>query len=686
MFRRLGERLRYLRDVLRGEDAAREEFTAVLGAFLDAATHAERSVAIERLFTWQRADLWSGAADNARPRLALLSSTLDDFPDLRAQFHDAIAAFIGESDAVGLFAESGIPSDRGMFAEAADRLLRKLLPRPRDEHSMSRLVPRLFRTAAQAAFMQSTSTALFERIRALMAPPDRPAIWEPMRAQFTDAFRLLGVRVEGQGLSSKLRARGSGGAHEESPFRRLRAAADALARGWLEGDDLENAAAAWRHARDAVRAELRVVHGHLEAAGVSVDIVFGLEVIERALLRMDLMLGVMEARDERGMSARIQALLVQLVRRTFEDRSVRHLLRWNLHLLDRKIVERAGETGEHYIARDRREYRHIWVAAAGGGLLTTFTAALKLKIHSLGLPLIPEGFLAGLNYAVSFLIMHRWGLILATKQPAMTAATLAAIIRDHRGDDRSERIVHVTRQLTSSQLASAIANVTAVSLGAGVLGFLWSLLFGQFLPSVEAVHTAHLFNPVASGTVLYAAETGVVLWLASLVGGWFDNFSVYHRVPQGIAEHPLGRVIGVARMARIAISVRRNAAGWATSIALGFGLGFTPAFGKALGLPLDVRHVTLSTGQMAIATVADAQHVLPLLISGAAGIASMFVLNLSVSFSLALWNAAHAYGMSARELRGLYGMLLRQALRRPHHFIFPPRDNAPRDTAGGVGH
>ena len=43
------------------------------------------------------------------------------------------------------------------------------------------------------------------------------------------------------------------------------------------------------------------------------------------------------------------------------------ILRGNEQRLQRRIVDRAGKTGEHYIAENNEDYRHIWAAAAGGG-------------------------------------------------------------------------------------------------------------------------------------------------------------------------------------------------------------------------------------------------------------------------------------------------------------------------------
>ena len=136
----------------------------------------------------------------------------------------------------------------------------------------------------------------------------------------------------------------------------------------------------WRADRDACYERMADIWQRLEGEGVSIDVVYGLKVLDRALARMELMLQVMEAQPGPQRSAAIHTLLSQLVTATLEDRSVRHLVATNFQLLQRKIVERAGRTGEHYIAWTRKGYWHIWAAAAGGGALTVFTAANKIRL------------------------------------------------------------------------------------------------------------------------------------------------------------------------------------------------------------------------------------------------------------------------------------------------------------------
>ncbi|HQR45044.1 MAG TPA: gliding motility protein [Thermoanaerobaculia bacterium] len=655
---------------------------APLEAFLAAAAPGERADALVRLVRGIRsAEEGDGGSRALRP----LVEALEAEGERREAFARAFATFLAETDGTNLFGDTGIPSDRGFLAEFGDRLSARLVPAPRDARDLSRIFRRLFRTEGEVRRFQERPLDVFHRITGLFADTPPAAAWDPVRRAFADGFRLLASRVQAQGLSRKLRARATPGSVADSPFSRIARSSDAFLAAWLSGEDPAAAAKAFRRDSGDCRKEMKVIREHLERAGVSVDIVFGLEVIDRCLTRMALMADVVEAPAGVARSRALQRLLARLALFAQQDRSLGHLVRWNLHLLDRKIVDRSGETGEHYIAADRSEYRHIWVAAAGGGALTVLTAAVKMAIHGWHLAPFPESFLYGLNYAASFLALQAFGFVLATKQPAMTAAALAGIIRETGGEDREERIAGVFARLTSSQLAAAVSNVLAVGIGSAVFELLWRRLSGaSYLGEETARETFETLSPLDSGTVFFAALTGVLLWLGSLAGGWFENWATYHRIPDGLAEHRLGGVVGRARMERLAASFRHNASGWATNVALGFLLGFAPAVGRFFGIPFDVRHVTLSTGTLALAAASLGEQWFfgGWFLRAIAGIGVMFVLNLSVAFSLSLFNAAQAYEMPLGELGGVLRHVGRRALKSPLDFVRPPRpDPAPPGEA-----
>ena len=112
--------------------------------------------------------------------------------------------------------------------------------------------------------------------------------------------------------------------------------------------------------------------------------------------------------------------------------------------------------------------------------------------------------------------------------------------------------------------------------------------------------------------------------------------------------------------------------GWATNISLGFLLGLAPVMGQFLGLPIDVRHVTLSSGMLAFAGAGlRGWFTTGWFFWAVAGVATMFVLNLSVSFFLSLYTAARAYSLPRKELAVLGARLLRRFLQHPLDFVLP---------------
>ncbi len=643
-------------------------------AFLVAADTAARAEAFASLIHALRPGAdgnWKGSA------LGELLAEVEPPGESRDRFGTALAALLAETDATNLVACAGIPGHRGFFSEFGDRLANRILPSPADERDLRELVHRLYGSDATVRGFGGLPLDLFHRVAGAfeLAPP--PGSWDGLRAAFADGFRLLLSRVETEGLSPKVRARASAGPVSASPFHRIRAAGEALLEAWLGGGDPADSATRFRKVSGECRKEARLIEQHLEGAGVSIDIVFSLEVIDRCLTRTALMTEIIETPAGPRRSRAVHRLLFRLFRSANEDRSLRHLIGWNLQLLGRKIVDRSSETGEHYIARNLREYRHIWLAAAGGGVLTVGTAVVKTVIHGWHLPPLPEGLLYGLNYAVSFLGLQHLGLILATKQPAMTAARLAGIIRESEGEDREDRIAATAAQLTSSQLAAAMGNVLVVAAGAWLFSWLFLAVAGRpFLAEEDALETLRVMSPINSWTVWYAALTGFVLWLASVAGGWFDNWCVYHRLPDGIAQLSAGTGRGRAVLGRLGEALSRHASGWGTNISLGFMLGMMPEIGRFTGLPADVRHVTLNTGIVSLAAASGAEtgaNNLTWLIRAVAGIGVMFVLNLSVSFACSLFSAARAYELPADDMWGILKRIGRRLVRSPLEFVRWPR-------------
>jgi site-specific recombinase len=610
-------------------------------------------------------------------------SILEASPEVRERYQAGIAAILAETNGIALFAQSGLPTDRGLFTEIIDRFFARILPAPREDDDLAKLFLRLFPSEREVDRFFSIPSELLDRIAKLTPPPDDSDSWHPVFESLIGAFCLLAARVQGLGLSENLRVRSEQLPVQHLPFYRLPRAADSLVFAVRTRDGVPEAVKLWHSTLADCHKELRTIVAHLDSRGVNLDVVYALDVIHRSLIRMEAIAAVLTAPTGSQREAFGKSLLREVVRGRIADRSVRGVASNSFRLLARKIVEWAGKTGEHYITTNRAEYFQMWRSAMGGGLLTVGTAAIKLIAMHLGLPLFVEGFLVGTDYAVSFILMQNHHLTLATKQPSMTGAALARIIHNCRGAARNEELFIYVSRIFRSQLAAALGNISAVCAGSIVLMLFWHHFIGHsFLPDDLSWHAVESLNPFTTLTVFYAILTGVILWLSSIAGGWIENWAIYHRLPEAIAEHRLGEKLEPETLARLSNSFARNIAGWGGSIALGYMLGMTPVLGKFFGLPLDVRHVTLSTGMFALGAASLGLAVIGkgALIMAALGIASMFVLNLTTSFYLALRLALRAQDVTGRDHLHLIRNLWSHSLHSPRDFFLPPPEDATPPT------
>jgi site-specific recombinase len=666
-------------DIENRPDVSRTNLVGILSDFCAQSNLNARVHYFVKLVEWTRSGNKSSSISERIRRLSELLSLLEDDAALRAQFQKAFHAMLGETQAVSLFAEAGLHPRESLWTEAIRRLVERVFPSARDDSDLSKLVYTLHANNRYIRGFLEWPGELFRRTVRVLTPADDLLAWNTQRVDLKQSLCLLGSHVAGVGLSPDFRERCRPHLVEGSPFYRVQRFAGELVRA-NSPEEVHSLLENLRTEMIRCGTELEYIHEGMEAKGVSTALEFDVSMIRRALRRMDSIANVLfdgNAEDFR----QVKRLLDDVMRARFEDLSISAVVRENAALLARKIVERTGKTGEHYIADTRTEYWHMWKAALGGGLLTVATAAIKIKITLSHLPPFFEGLLVGTDYAASFLVLQAFGLVLATKQPSMTAATYAKIVRMTQGTERWEKLTVLISRITRTQLAAALGNLLTVALGAILFAGIWFRLFAEpYLGPSSSRYVYESLNPLASGTGLYAALTGVVLWISALAGGWVENFATYNRVGEAIADHPLGRRFGVDRMKRLANNFERNISGWSTSVVLGYLLGFIPLFGRFFGIPLDVRHVTLSTGTLALAAASLGRDWLyrGWFIHTLFGIAVIFVLNLGVSFGIASWVALRAHEVPYSDQLQLLGYVVKSFLRSPWRFLYPSQRSSAR--------
>ena len=103
-------------------------------------------------------------------------------------------------------------------------------------------------------------------------------------------------------------------------------------------------------------------------------------------------------------------------------------------------------------------------------------------------------------------------------------------------------------------------------------------------------------------------------------------------------------------------------------------LGIIPEVAQFVGLPLDIRAITLvnrffdrRSGDARPRRFGDARS----FSLAAMGIAAIGFMNLTVSFSLAMFVATRACAIQAPERHAIYGAVARRVARQPWSFFFP---------------
>ncbi len=603
-----------------------------------------------------------GAAEARCARLRFLLSVLEREVTFGEPLRARLTEVVSHASVVPLLCSSGLPLESGFLGELRTRLAATLLPDPPAPADLSRPLSRLFRKEGDVQWLRELPEDLVSRLQAALF---EEAACAALIVQRRRAMAIVSTRVAALGLAEDVTSRA--GDDPQAPFLGLCA-------GYAESAPDTAEGARWV---EACRAKCRRVLEHLDEYGVSTDLVFRLESIGHGL-------GRLEALERVPAASLLATVLVDAHR----QRSIRDLIRSNSRQLARKIAERSGDTGDHYITRTRKEWLAMLASAGGGGVLTAGTTWLKYTVGWMALPLFFEGAFNTANYALSFLVMHALGFTLATKQPSMTAAAIAAALRRDRGAGpaRHEAVVEMVARVSRSQLAAVLGNLGLVIPTCIAADLLLTHLRGQsFFDAYAGSYVVQSLHPLQSGTLPFAVLTGVLLWLSSMVAGWLDNWVAYRRMPEAMGESGrLQGLFGVRGAHWLGRMVGRWAAPFGSCVSLGTFLALMPMLSRIFGAPLDVRHVTLSTGGLTFAFrgMGLEQFVAEGGLAALVGIAVIGLCNFGVSFACALVVAVRAREVPWREDLRLVWALVRALLTRPGQFLFPPAAPAQAPESG----
>lgn len=668
--------------------------TALLEALDPDASLAQRHLWLIGTLDWLR-----GPQPDVRAtfqRLEQLLDAADALPGWVPRWRRWWLRFRQEVDLAPLLADFGFASKSVFMTELGHRLRRKLLPASPVTTDITELFGLLFADTLDARWLHAMPPRLLERLAHLLEDPDGPAgVHGPHWPRVTDgeqtlldALAFCVGQVSAAGFTPELRVRMSREARESRTFHdlpvALEAYREAVVRTGVNSTETHAREATLRRLLDECRHAAYTVYAHLEEHGISVGVVFRLRQLRERVLRAKALLDCLQSTQRPRATVRLLAQLVQVGR---NSRSIRALIASSTQLTAARVAERSAETGEHYITRNWAEYRDMLWRAGGGGAVLGFTTWFKFLIGGLALSAFWGGLAAGLNYAVAFVFIQMLHLTVATKQPAVTAPAMVAKLKDLRSREAVLRFVDEVAHLFRSQVAAIAGNLALVIPVVLLIHFALAFIVGQPMIDADKAHHVLEAHHVLGPTVLFAAFTGLLLFASSIIAGWVENWFVLHKLDSAIEHNPrVTRRLGVERAGRWSRFLRTHISGLAANISLGLMLGLVPAIAGFFGLGLEVRHVTLVTGQMAAAAASLGPQVFTEGAFWSAVLATLLVgpINLAVSFYLAFRLALKAQGVSDVNRQRIQAAIQHRLRRAPMSFFWPLSDKEEAEAHAGA--
>jgi len=606
-----------------------------------------------------------GGEDEEAPvrRFRAVLDVLEHDAARAAALRSHIQTLLNTRQLVGFFADSGVLPVTGFFTELGRIVTDRLLPDLPDAQDLRGVMREVFHEPGDWRWLKRLPPELPARLWRALARGDGEGAMPLQHAldQMLEALLVLGYRIGGLDVAAEFGSLGTEFAGYAASFRGLAGSTQRFVdsqRSHAPHDSKELQVMAAQCSEVLQRA-----HRMALRRGTSLRMTYTLRRTEQSLHRLldlaQLVDVAGEAAQGRPVRVRLQTVqhLAALVHEALiadsQRRSVSTHLDRGLAMLALRVTDNAAKTGEHYIAESRSAYFGMWRSAMGAGLIIGVMAPVKSFAGQLPGSLAFHALMNCLIYGGGFVLIYMLHFTVATKQPAMTAQTIAGYLGQAEKGRLADldRVVDLVAGVVRTQVAAILGNVVLAVPTAIALFVAWHGLFGA--PPVDTGKAGSMLSQldIASWALVYAGFAGVFLFLSGVISGYFDNKASYTRIGERIARlRWLNWLLGSRRAGATGEYIEQNLGGLAGNFLFGCMLGTAGTVGIILGLPIDVRHITLSAANVGYAWAAYGFD-LPwqTLAWAALGVALIGFMNLTVSFLLALRMALRARGVSLKQ-------------------------------------
>lgn len=625
-----------------------------------------------------------------RTNFEVFLAYLKNNEEIKNNFRDYLFILFSNKSFAKALTDANILSENAFFPELKKRISYKFLPPVEDENTISYIISKvLFNPKSDSNYIKNIKPEDGSEFFKLMEI-EKISTLPKVKKELLISANILALRSVGNALEAGITKMVPEYKNFDNPFVALQSELDSLIGRFKKDKDLQidSKDVDYKQIKIYLQQCLDFVDKAFKNAckfGISSKINQSLLKIRQQLKRIQDIIPILVVDTEEDILTNSKNLVSNTLKYNSHRNNIRELIDDSTRLISHLITSHTAETGTHYIATSPKEYLKMFWKASGGGIIVGFLCIFKMMMSYSHGSEFSHAVLYSLNYAFGFIIIYLLGFTLATKQPAMTAATMAKVLSDESSSEKNyKEFANLVAKLSRTQFIAFVGNV------------LWSfpvalaIIYGMdwFLEKNFAVAKADKLlkdlNPIESKAILHACIAGFFLFISGIISGNISNSSIFNQIPERISQSPfLNQVIGAKNSKKLSDFYTKHWAGIISNFWFGIFLGVIAPLGVFLGLDLDIRHITFSAGNFALALYGKGFDIDTYTFT--ISLVTIFLIgafNFIVSFGLSMLLAFRSRKVNFGELTIIYKTILKYFIKNPLRFFIPLKselDEASKD-------
>ncbi|WEK71156.1 MAG: recombinase [Candidatus Chryseobacterium colombiense] len=577
--------------------------------------------------------------------------------------------------------EANILSENSFFPELKKRILNKVLPPVENENTVWYMIDNVSLSPQKdLKFFQNLPENEVDEFLKLLEASD--FITKPVvKKELIFAMNILSWRATGMAMEVEVVRMAPEYRNFDNPFLALQNELEGLA------EELDNNPELQLHSKDSRYKQIKIYAEQcLEFVtiafknsgkyGISGKINQSLLKIRQQTNRIYEIVQLLIIDEEKDVFINSKQLIFNIIRYKSHKNNISELVNDSTRLISHLITNHTAETGSHYITSSRKEYMKMFYKASGGGIIVGALCVLKMLYGYFPGSDFFHAFLYSMNYAMGFIMIYLMGFTLATKQPAMTAATMTKVLSEEGGGTRNNtEFAHLVSQLFRSQFIAFVGNVLLSFPIALIIIYGLDVFTSQNMAIDRSDKLLKDLDPFKSKAILHASIAGFYLFISGIISGNIGNNSVFYQIPERIAKNlSIRKFFGKKFAKGLSKYYAKNWPGIISNFWFGVFLGATAPVGLFLGLDLDIRHITFAAGNFALGLYGKDFSVdsYTFWIS----FVTVFLIgffNFLVSFTLSMFLAFRSRKLNFGQVSEIYKEIFRYFLKNPLRFFIPLR-------------